>query len=73
MSVLTWQVFAHAGGRVAVPAADVPSALAILARNAWNKQAPAWPWMGTINVPRPPWSPWDRLTKWETDTKGVTR
>ncbi len=73
MSVLVWQLFDHPGGRVAVPAADEASALVILATNAWDKKAPNWPFTRTIAVPRPPWGAWDRLAKWETDTKGLAK
>jgi hypothetical protein len=65
MTVLVWQLFDHPAGRVAVPAADIAGAQAILARDAWNKQAPPWPWTGTITVPRPPWGAWDRLHAWD--------
>jgi hypothetical protein len=61
MTTLVWQLFDHPAGRVAVPAADAEGARIILAREAWNKTAPSWPWTGTITVPRPPWSPWERL------------
>lgn len=65
MTPIPWQLFDHPAGRVAVPAATVDEARVILAREAWNKTAPAWPWTGTIVVPRPPWGAWDRLTAWQ--------
>ncbi len=45
---MMWQHFVHATGWVRVLASTELEARAVLARNAWNKLDPGWPYAGAM-------------------------